>query len=215
LNTNKEAIRILCFGDSNTWGYIPGSGKRYDSQTRWTCILQKELGNKFEIIEEGLNSRTTDIDDNQKPFINGSRYLVPCIRTHNPFDGVVLFLGTNDLKSRYKRNPNKIAESIGKLIVDLKEYSLRDGECQIEIILICPPIVDETVVSVKEEYSGAFEKSKKLPILYKKITEKNSIHIIDLQKYVVPSKKDGYHLDKSAHKRVSQLFKSVILGIKW
>ena len=32
--------RILCYGDSNTWGYIPENGKRYDNLTRWTKVLQ-------------------------------------------------------------------------------------------------------------------------------------------------------------------------------
>ena len=35
---------VLCFGDSNTWGFIPGTCKRYDEHTRWTGILQDELG---------------------------------------------------------------------------------------------------------------------------------------------------------------------------
>lgn len=54
-----EEIRILCYGDSNTWGYISGSDhQRYGNNERWTKILAKLLGNSFEVIEEGLNSRT-------------------------------------------------------------------------------------------------------------------------------------------------------------
>ena len=28
--------RILCFGDSNTWGFAPKDGYRFDENTRWT-----------------------------------------------------------------------------------------------------------------------------------------------------------------------------------
>lgn len=54
-----EKIRILCYGDSNTWGYVSGSGhQRYGNKERWTRLLSDLLGDQFEVIEEGLNSRT-------------------------------------------------------------------------------------------------------------------------------------------------------------
>lgn len=46
---------VLCFGDSNTWGFIPGTCKRYDEHTRWTGILQDELGADWRIHENGQN----------------------------------------------------------------------------------------------------------------------------------------------------------------
>ena len=30
--------RILCIGDSNTWGYIPGSGERYEKNVKLTAL---------------------------------------------------------------------------------------------------------------------------------------------------------------------------------
>lgn len=46
---------ILCFGDSNTYGLIPGTTRRYDRETRWTGILAEKLYDKgYRIIEEGL-----------------------------------------------------------------------------------------------------------------------------------------------------------------
>ena len=49
---------ILCFGDSNTWGYVPGTGARFDLDTRWTGVLQAELGADYRVIEDGQNART-------------------------------------------------------------------------------------------------------------------------------------------------------------
>ena len=58
--------RILCYGDSNTWGYISGTDhQRYGEDERWTKVLVKKLGENFEIIEEGLNSRTLISNDNR------------------------------------------------------------------------------------------------------------------------------------------------------
>ena len=54
---------ILCFGDSNTWGYSPQDGSRFPIDVRWTGVLQKTLGSNYRIIEEGLNGRTTFINE--------------------------------------------------------------------------------------------------------------------------------------------------------
>ena len=52
--------QILCFGDSNTWGYDGESGERLPFKVRWTGRLQKAYeGKDVRIIEEGLCGRTT------------------------------------------------------------------------------------------------------------------------------------------------------------
>ena len=55
--------RILCFGDSNTWGYDPATQDRFDRATRWPGVLREQLGTGYEVIEEGLNGRTTVWND--------------------------------------------------------------------------------------------------------------------------------------------------------
>ncbi|HPU63815.1 MAG TPA: acylhydrolase, partial [Mobilitalea sp.] len=75
---------ILCFGDSNTFGFIAGSGERYERDKRWTGLLQKYLGSNYYVIEEGLCGRTTVYDDPDNNFANGSRYLEVCMATHRP-----------------------------------------------------------------------------------------------------------------------------------
>ena len=46
---------ILCYGDSNTYGYNPVNGLRYPKDVRWTGVLQKMLGEEYVVIEEGCN----------------------------------------------------------------------------------------------------------------------------------------------------------------
>ena len=94
--------RILCYGDSNTWGYDPASGERFAADIRWTGVLRKVLASdRFEVIEEGLNGRTTVWDDPIEGQKNGRQYLIPCLESHRPLDLVVILLGTNDLKKRF------------------------------------------------------------------------------------------------------------------
>ena len=54
---------VLCYGDSNTYGYNPVNGLRYPQDVRWPGKLQSLLGNGYQIIEEGCNGRTTVFDD--------------------------------------------------------------------------------------------------------------------------------------------------------
>ena len=96
---------IVCYGDSNTYGYNPENGFRYEYEERWTTILQKELKDSAIVIPEGLNGRTTSFEDELRPGRNGATYLDPCLHSHGPIDLVVLMLGTNDLKIRFQATP--------------------------------------------------------------------------------------------------------------
>ena len=84
---------IVCYGDSNTYGYNPENGFRYEYEERWTTILQKELKDSAIVIPEGLNGRTTSFEDELRPGRNGATYLDPCLHSHGPIDLVVLMLG--------------------------------------------------------------------------------------------------------------------------
>lgn len=66
--------RILCFGDSNTWGAVPAEGTRHPDDVRWTGILAAELGNEYQVIEEGYNGRTTVHDDPVENRLSGIAY---------------------------------------------------------------------------------------------------------------------------------------------
>ena len=57
---------IVCYGDSNTWGYDPATGGRLPHGSRWTSVLQERLGSGYRIIPEGMNGRTTVFDDRQE-----------------------------------------------------------------------------------------------------------------------------------------------------
>jgi lysophospholipase L1-like esterase len=74
---------ILCFGDSNTWGFIPESitapfPARHSHDVRWTGILARELGPNVRVIEEGQNGRTTVHDDPFAAARNG-KLVLPAI----------------------------------------------------------------------------------------------------------------------------------------
>ena len=112
----------MCYGDSYTWGYVPSSDHdRFPSDVRWTGILQKELGENFEVIEEGLNGRTLVSDDPRlgKEGRNGKEYLLPCLDSQDPLDLVILFLGTNELKDIFTMSADEIGQTVEKEYIQM------------------------------------------------------------------------------------------------
>ena len=88
---------VLCYGDSNTWGYEASTTERLGRWDRWPGVLQRALGDDVDVIEEGQNGRTTVFDVPFEADRNGLTHLPVALQTHHPIDLVVIDLGTNDL----------------------------------------------------------------------------------------------------------------------
>ncbi|MCP3803756.1 GDSL-type esterase/lipase family protein [Allokutzneria sp. A3M-2-11 16] len=152
MNTNPEAVRVLCFGDSNTFGVrsdAPDEG-RWPADVRWTGRLQEALGADHDVIEEGLNGRTTDLDEPGRPGRNGLAYLVPCLESHLPVDVVVLMLGLNDLKTVFGRGPAEVAAAIGGLLDVIDRFKAR-------AVLLSPVVPDPGKPLFADIMGGGFD----------------------------------------------------------
>jgi lysophospholipase L1-like esterase len=209
--------RVLCYGDSNTWGYISGSDHlRYGNTERWPKLLQNILGCDFEIIEEGLNSRTLFTEDKRpgKEGKNGFVYLKPCIETHDKIDIIVLMLGTNELKFDFNNDTSKILDMMKKYIGFILNYRSQIDKSSIKLVLSGIPIVFENSEYSRErnKYIGARKKSEQLNILLKKYCDEENIYYIDNTDLEVGI--DGVHLTKESHKiladKVSQIINKII-----
>lgn len=108
--------RILCFGDSNTWGYCPYEYRRMDE--RWTRHLDGGL-DELEVIEEGLSGRNAVCIDTFQPEKSGFKDFKTAILTHHPLDLIILMLGTNDLKSSYHSSARFIANGIRQYVANI------------------------------------------------------------------------------------------------
>lgn len=204
--------RILCYGDSNTWGQIAGYKKpmRYEKNTRWTGRLQKILGIGFEVIEEGLSGRTLTTDDaiSREEGKNGLAYLKPCLDSHFPLDIVILMLGTNELKKEFDNSPEEIGTMIEaeyvKKILNWKANPF--GDC-VKIIIISPPLVDEKM-DKEAIFLGGEIKSHKLRDIYGEIAIRNECEFIDGT--VLEIGNDGVHLSENGHECLAFLVREKI-----
>ncbi len=183
---------ILCFGDSNTWGYDPLTRQRYPRPLRWTTTLAESLGAGYEVIPEGQPGRTTVWQDPIEGNKSGKEYLPPCLESHAPLHLVILLLGTNDLKQRFSLTATDIALGIQALTLLIKASRAGIGGAAPQILLVAPPRVKEFPGSW-ESMRGAQEKSERLPELYRQVAQNNACHFFDSNDVVVSCPQDGFH----------------------
>ena len=167
---------ILCFGDSNTWGYNPENRQRFGPDERWTGILRNSLGEDYRVIEEGLNGRTTLWDDPIEGFKNGLDYLMPCLESHKPFDLITIMLGTNDLKCRFSVSAFDIAESVGVLVRQVQQSQAGPQENAPIPLLIAPPPLAK-LNEFEEMFKGGSKKSQLFGNYYRKKSPGNGLSI--------------------------------------
>jgi lysophospholipase L1-like esterase len=197
---------ILCYGDSNTWGYSPHTGERFPPDVRWTGVLRQTLGTDYRVIEEGLNGRTTVWDDPiEGAHKNGKAYLVPCLESHAPFDLITIMLGTNDLKQRFNILPSDIAAGAGVLVeVALRSAAGVGGKAP-KVLLMCPPPTAATEgTPFAEMFAGAQEKSQKLAARYRVVAEMLGCAFLDAGEIVVSSPVDAIHFEPDAHRKLGE-----------
>ena len=147
---------IVCYGDSNTWGYDPVSQDRLSITQRWTGVLAQELGAGYRVIEEGLGGRTTVWDDPIEGYKNGKGYLIPCLETHKPIDLIIIMLGTNDLKKRFSVSAYDIANGAG-VLVDVVQKSASGPRGAVPQILLMAPPPTTQLTEFAEMFEGAGE----------------------------------------------------------
>lgn len=198
--------KILCFGDSNTYGYIPNNGARYDKNTRWTGVLSLLSHGKFEIIEGGCNNRTAFAANPAGKIFTGYEIL-PELLTDD-FDVVVLAIGINDTQFLYNLSSIEIANGVEKLINIVKVKSP-----QAKILLVAPSILTEDVLN--GNFACLFdrtsiEKSRQLPLLYQKIAEKQNIEFLDLNSVAKTSSLDGLHYAPEQHLKIAQAIFTIL-----
>ena len=193
---------VLCYGDSNTWGYIPGSNaERLDRLRRWPGILASDLGTEYRVLEEGLNGRTTVLDDPLTPYRNGREYLVPCIRSHQPLDLVVIFLGTNDLADRYPLPALDIARAVVSLAEIVRSSNTgRAGSSPAVLMLGLPRL--GSADGLGETMTGAAARAADLPRCFRLVANEADVPFLDLAELVAFSDIDGVHLDIEGHQIV-------------
>lgn len=208
--------RILCFGDSNTWGFNAVTRERFGNEIRWTRRLRRELGDGFEIIEEGLNGRCAVNEDQLKEGMRGLDYIHPCIMSHKPLDLVVIMLGTNDAKERYGMTSHNMAMGIIRVAGKVRHSETgRDGSDP-EILVVAPaPIGPEYVNSDAVLSLGreADRKTAEMADHLRTLSKESGFHFLDAGEYLKMGETDHMHLDEKGHAVMAEIIRNKISEI--
>ncbi len=202
--------RVLCFGDSNTYGYSPVDGQRYGDDINWPGVLDRLLGDKFEVINEGKNGRTVAFDDPYKEGCNGMNDIESCIEEHEPVDLVIIMLGTNDLKVYFDASPQIIAENLREMckIVQTKTDA--------RIILASPALLGDQIEfsPLHLEFGRTqVDYSFELAPYFEKVAKEVGAEFIDLAMVAMSSDVDCLHLMPEEHAKVAQAMRDKVLWI--
>ena len=205
--------RILCYGDSNTWGFMPKPchlenwNMRFDENTRWTGLLQNMLGGEYKIIEEGMNGRTSAFDDPQNDNRNGVKFINTCMLTQMPVDMAIVMLGTNDVKSFFPYTPYVIANGVGRIVDEIRKVDYGMGGKMPEVLVVAPINIDEHAATgwLEGEFGmDSVEKNAKLPKYLEAMAEKRGVHFFNIGAYVTADPTDGIHMNEAGHKVMAE-----------
>jgi lysophospholipase L1-like esterase len=215
----QEPRTILCFGDSNTWGFNPDGGGRLPHDTRWTNQLELLLNRNasrqaWRTIEDGLNSRTWLLDDPIGAARYGAQYscsgrsgLMTSLHTHKPIDVVILALGCNDCKDYLNLSAEQITDCARILIHDIRSGlncgPRKQPEQPPRIVLMTPPRMIITPQSLAWGYEGADRKSQALAGRYLQLARELDVLAFDVQTVASPSSLDGIHFDSQSQAAIA------------
>lgn len=178
-------MQILCFGDSNTYGYDPRSflGGRYPRESRWVDILAEKTG--WNVSNGGENGREIPA---RKGDLERFDYLLSSTKP----DLLIVMLGGNDLLQGLDAN-----DSAERMEHFLAHVSLPPEQ----ILLIAPPPMKWGAWVTEERL---LTESARLFDAYRNIAVKRGIACLDAGKWGITLAYDGVHFDEAGHRRFAE-----------
>ena len=198
---------IVCLGDSNTHGYCADPndcadrGNRFNENERWTCLLQKLLGEDYLVLEEGLSGRTTVFPDPLHESMDALPVAYSILMSHEPVDLLIIMLGTNDTKDRLGMNAACIGLGMERLVRKCMSVDCWGGQKPNVLIVAPPPIGDE----LQDPCMGIHcaEKSRELAKYYEEKARLLGVHFMDANGCEF-NQIDYMHLSRKGHQQLAQ-----------
>jgi len=208
--------QILVYGDSLSWGIIPGTRRRLPFEQRWPGILERGLhmrGHDARLLEDCLNGRRTTLDDPFKPGRNGLSGLAQRIESHAPLALVILFLGTNDFQSMHQHTAWHAAQGIAALVTAIREAPIEPGMPVPPILIVAPPPLGEPRGAIAPKFSGGDRKCVGLSDAYREVAVSLDCPFFDAGAVVAASRIDGVHLDAVDHRHLGHELVGVVAAL--
>lgn len=211
MNTNPNAKKVLIYGDSLTWGKVPGSRDRFPIEKRFPGVMQDILSNSYEIIEAGMGGRMAYGEHPSYSGLDGFKHFPIVYSMHLPIDILVIFLGANDLNSISSKSAEQIVGELEKYINLTSDITKSlCSTLPTKIVYISPPIIQEACWTYDNFLLGAEAKSRQMAKLLAAMIERNNANFFYAAKVVETSMVDGVHLDEKNNKILGTVFAEYI-----
>lgn len=194
---NQSSRRVLFYGDSNTYGLDPesgrGSGGRYPAETRWPDILAEKLQGSWEILVDAKPGRCIPEMDFEWCEWKDS------ICRNTPLDLFAVMLGTNDYLSAAHPDAASVADKMERFITG----ALSDDEAcmqETQFLVIAPPYLDFGDDRFYRPYnttSGVLSRALSVS------AQKAGAAFLDAGAWELPLAPDGIHLSTGGHKKLA------------
>ena len=174
-------MKILCFGDSNTYGYDPRSyfGGRYPAQYRWVDLLAEKLS--CMAVNAGENGR--EIPQREAEF----QHLERMLAQEDPLNLLLVMLGGNDLLQ---------GNSVEEVAQRMDAFLARILLAQTQIVLIGPPRMKPGTWITEERL---LTDCVRLNDAYRTIAQKLGIRFFNAADWDIDVTFDGVHYSEKGH----------------
>jgi lysophospholipase L1-like esterase len=204
--------QILVYGDSLTWGIVPGTRQRLPFDARWPGVLERGLlgaGRRVRVIEDCLNGRRTVWHDPYKPGRNGLAGLEQRIEVNSPLALAILMLGTNDFQSVHRYEPWHSAQGIVALVRAIRRAPVEPGMAVPGILVVAPPMPRTPQGAMAAKFRGADERCVGLADAYAEVATEEGCSFFEAGTVASASPVDGVHLDADQHAALGQALVTV------
>lgn len=212
-----KKTEILCYGDSNTYGYNPRTCKRYPPYMRWPNVMQRKLGDKYHVVDEGLNGRTTVYPKFGFGWKSGLYAMEAVLGSHFPIDVLIVMLGTNDCAREIGASAQEITDGLEKLAAGAERFLTEQQGYRPHIIIVAPPTIESSIFDgpfFEEMDEKSLAVSAELPECYRKLSDSHGWGFVDANRKIKFSPIDSEHLSGFDHHRLADMLIDYIKGLE-
>ena len=213
----NQSKRILIYSDSNAWGWVPTEDGfptvRLPDERRFGGVLDAALGDGFDVVVDGLNNRTTDLDDPQDwgnvpgRAFNGAAELPEVIASELPLDLVVVMFGTNDAKAQFGRTAEEIAAAaMGVAEIASQSTGVATAYAAPRVLVVAPPPIGSmNHEGIAHFFAGADAKSARFAEAFRAAGEDAGVPVFAAADAMGSSDGyDGVHFTPEDHRQLGE-----------
>ncbi len=194
---------ILVYGDSLSWGIVPGTRQRLAFESRWPGVMENLLlakGRKVRVIEDCLNGRRTVWEDPFKAGRNGLVGLGSRMEVHSPLSLAIVMLGANDFQfSTPFNNAWTAGQGVAAIVTEMRRAPIEPGMVAPPILIVAPPALRKAEVAAMPKFEGAELRCAGLAEALRQVALDLGCSFFDANTVARTSAVDGVHLEADQH----------------